>query len=77
MMKDTIFILVIGKPGNHFYVCIKIISLLLHIYINKVKVQALNEAAGYYKFCYVFALLCLKELCSFCFHNPLLPFFSL
>lgn len=46
-----------------------------YIYINKVEVQALNGAAGYSKFCYVFPLLCLKELCSFCFHNPLLSFF--
>lgn len=33
MMKDTIFILVIGKPGNNFYGCINISSLFLHIYI--------------------------------------------
>lgn len=52
-------------------------SLSPHIYINKVKVQALNEAAGYSKFCYVFPLLYLKELCSFCFHNPLLSCFPL
>lgn len=54
MMKDTVFIFVIGKPGNNFYVCINISSLFLHTCINKVKVQALNEAAGYSKFCYVF-----------------------